>query len=614
MSHRIPRPKETSADDGAFAAGLAEILDWAPGFICILSGPDHVVRFVNRNHRRLFQSEGWLGKPARVAFPDVTAQGFHDLLDDVYSRGERHVGTDLPVSYRASEDGEQITLYHDFIYEPIRGPEREVIGIYCEGLDVTAAHEARAELERHTDRQAFRLAVEKALAGTEGVCGVMGAACRLIAARWNARRVVLTEASGQEGLPPICRIFDPATGRVDEAGPEHVPAAHQALAARPARASLCQPITDDCGDQVLRLLVPRVRSDTLIASLAVEGVASAVPDEREVDLLAEVADRMWDAVERARVEAERDRFFDTSLDLLCIASLDDLRIRRASRSFHTILGWDPAELIGMPSMDLVHPDDLAAATDLEWSLERGAELKDFEQRVRHRDGSYRWISWSTSPVPEENLLYGVGRDVTERKLFDRHRETFIIELNHRVKNTLSVVQALATQTFRHLADDPSLAIVTYRQRIAALAIAHDLLSENNWGDVGLREIVESVLKGVGAAGRVTCAGPVVHLSPRQVIALSQALNELAMASTVEGALSGPRGQVEIDWSVADESAFRFAWRETGTRLPRPSAAREVRAQILASLGGEFGGRASLDVDGDALVFRLDGRLRPHDRE
>jgi two-component sensor histidine kinase len=260
-------------------------------------------------------------------------------------------------------------------------------------------------------------------------------------------------------------------------------------------------------------------------------------------------------------------------------------------------------------MDLVHPDDLGAAAEIEPALERGNEVRNLEQRVRHRDGSYRWISWSTTPVPEENLLYGVGRDVTDRKLFDRHRETFIIELNHRVKNTLAVVQALATQTFRHPGDDPSLAIGTYRQRISALAIAHDLLTENNWDEVGLQEVVDSVLAGAGLAGRVTRAGPPVPLSPRQGIAFSQALNELVIASLREGALQTPGGQVAIDWALTDDSAFRFAWRETGACLPPPSAATEIRAQILASLGGEFRGRASLDIDGDALVFLLDGRLK-----
>jgi PAS domain S-box-containing protein len=600
---------KTPSDAGSpeLATHLAELLDWAPGFICILIGPQHVVRFVNRTHRRLFNSHDWVGKPARVAIPDVTAQGFHDLLDDVYRRGERHVGTDLPVTYRASGDGPVVTLYHDFIYEPIRGPDREVIGIYCEGLDVTASHEARAELGRHADRQAFRLSVEQALSAAEGVCGVMSAVARLLSQRHDALRVFFLENLAQDVERMICRAFDPGTGHVSEERTDDVlPVRDRILSARAASPIWLQ-AADAEGRFVQRVVFPRLQRGSAPAGLVIDLPPEAFPDARELDLLAEVADRTWEAVERTRLAAERDRFFDTSSDLLCIASLRDLRIRRASRSFTTILGWDPEELVGVPSMDLVHPDDVQAAADAEPSLERGAELTNFEQRVRHKDGSYRWISWSTTPVPEEDLLYGVGRDITERKLFDQHRETFIIELDHRVKNTLAVVQSLARQTFRDTAGDPARAVETYHRRLAALALSHDLLTEHNWGEVGLHQIVDRIIVRSGIPARVRVDGPPVRLSPRKAIAVTQALNELAMASAAARSVGEGGCEVKIDWTLA-EGDFTLHWREIGGGWTQAPGV--IATQILTSLGEEFAGSTRLEEDGGCFVFTLRGSLRP----
>ena len=77
----------------------------APGFICILCGPEHVFQFVNETHKRLFGSDDWVGQPVRKAFPDIAGQGFYELLDQVYQTGERIVLYGAPALLKLSAFG-----------------------------------------------------------------------------------------------------------------------------------------------------------------------------------------------------------------------------------------------------------------------------------------------------------------------------------------------------------------------------------------------------------------------------------------------------------------------------------------------------------------------------
>jgi PAS domain S-box-containing protein len=588
---------------------LAATLDWAPGFICILKGPQHVVEFVNRSHRRLFRSGDWVGRPARDAIPDVTAQGFHDLLDEVYRTGERFVGSDLPVRYRPSPDGPEVTLYHDFVYEPIRDGAGHVIGIFCEGLDVTEANAAREALKRHLERQTFRLGFERSVSGENCPLGVMVRAAELLSERLAARRLAFTERTAGPRDTLCRRSYSRQKGGFDEERLDRLPFDPAALADLSAGRTLVRTGEGAGTGQLWEVVVPRLAGGAVVAAVEVAFEGREPPDEGETAVLEDVARRLWETVDRVRAEAERDRFFDASLDLLCIASLDDGRIRRASRSFLDILGWEPDELAGEPSMDLVHPDDRPRSTEMAPALEHGGQLRGFEQRVRRKDGGYRWISWSTTPVPEENLLYGVGRDVTDRREFDRQRDLFIAELNHRVKNTLAVVQALASQTFRIEAGDPARAIQKYRKRIAALAFAHDLLTDNNWGPVVLGDLVDSVIGPVERVSRRTDdSGSGVRLSPRQAIATALALNELVENASSHGALSEPSGAVTITWQRQSDDWFELAWREAGGRVQEAPGRAGFGTHFLRSLGDEFDGETRVEYGADGLTFRLRGRL------
>jgi PAS domain S-box-containing protein len=117
---------------------------------------------------------------------------------------------------------------------------------------------------------------------------------------------------------------------------------------------------------------------------------------------------------RLRAERERDRLFNLSLDMLCVAHLDG-RIARANPAFEAVLGLAPAALQGRAFIDLVHPDDVVATRAEVEKLARGEPSTHFENRCRRTDGTYRWLIWSVNPAVEEKLLYCVAHDITDRK-------------------------------------------------------------------------------------------------------------------------------------------------------------------------------------------------------
>jgi PAS domain S-box-containing protein len=117
---------------------------------------------------------------------------------------------------------------------------------------------------------------------------------------------------------------------------------------------------------------------------------------------------------RQKSEAELDRFFTLSLDMLCIASADGY-FKRISPVFTQALGWSVEEILAQPFMDLVHPDDRAATLrEVERQVAAGENVLNFENRYRHKDGSWRVLSWKSVPQPG-GMMYAVARDITEQK-------------------------------------------------------------------------------------------------------------------------------------------------------------------------------------------------------
>jgi signal transduction histidine kinase/DNA-binding response OmpR family regulator len=128
---------------------LQRLFEQAPGFICVMRGPEHVYELANAAYRQLTGGRELIGKSIRTALPEVVAQGFTDLLDDVYRTGKAFIGRAVPVELASGPDGASTTRHLDFIYQPVLDPMGEVIGIFVQGSDVSEQKQAQDELARH---------------------------------------------------------------------------------------------------------------------------------------------------------------------------------------------------------------------------------------------------------------------------------------------------------------------------------------------------------------------------------------------------------------------------------------------------------------------------------
>ena len=127
-------------------AGLRDLFMQAPGFMAVLSGPDHVFTLSNTAYQQLTGHRDIIGKTVARALPELAGQGFSALLDTVFSTGEPYVGLSAPVTLIQTPGGAPQERFLDFIYQPIRNSDGAVVGIFVEGSDVT--ERVRAEEHR----------------------------------------------------------------------------------------------------------------------------------------------------------------------------------------------------------------------------------------------------------------------------------------------------------------------------------------------------------------------------------------------------------------------------------------------------------------------------------
>jgi PAS domain-containing protein len=119
---------------------LKRMFEQAPGFIAVVSGPEHRFTTVNEAYRDLVDHRDVLGKTVAEALPEVVGQGFADLLDRVYASGEHHVGQRVPVDLQHRGRRAIDRRYLDFIYQPIASEDGSTTGIFIQGHDATEQH------------------------------------------------------------------------------------------------------------------------------------------------------------------------------------------------------------------------------------------------------------------------------------------------------------------------------------------------------------------------------------------------------------------------------------------------------------------------------------------
>jgi PAS domain S-box-containing protein len=138
------------------------------------------------------------------------------------------------------------------------------------------------------------------------------------------------------------------------------------------------------------------------------------PDESLLSMLRTVGSQIGMFIDRRRAQEDLDRFFTLSLDMLCVSGFDGY-FKRVNPAWQRILAYTEAELLSRPWVELIHPDDRDASVKEAQKAAQGQEIIHFENRFLHKDGTIRWLLWTASPFPEQQVIYAAARDITERK-------------------------------------------------------------------------------------------------------------------------------------------------------------------------------------------------------
>ncbi len=243
-----------------------------------------------------------------------------------------------------------------------------------------------------------------------------------------------------------------------------------------------------------------------------------------------------------------------------------------------------------------------------------------ETRIENRVamiGGERWFLWTNRALAFDSSgkwleAQSTGIDITERRLAEEHRRLLLDELNHRVKNTLMTVQAIANLS---LSSSHSLEELRERfaSRLLALSRVHNLLTEENWMGADLGTVLAQGLHPYGflrdGSGRIRANGPQVPLSAKAAQTFAMAFHELATNAGKYGALSNDAGLIDVSWSY-DESAatpFSLTWRESGGPPVRPPSRTGFGSMMIKEiLPAEIDGKVSIDYPDTGLICTMTG--------
>jgi PAS domain S-box-containing protein len=316
--------------------------------------------------------------------------------------------------------------------------------------------------------------------------------------------------------------------------------------------------------------------------------------------------------ERLRMASEAAGFGTYEVNL-------DLQRIYCSAQMAQLLGCEPERDLDIDQfLDFVGSEDRAAVRRCLLAFRRDVDGRhQIEFRVLRRDGSVRWLLDRGRVFYEEEKaqaarVIGTVVDVTERKQAEERQSILMAELDHRVKNILANVSAIAKLSSKRTASVEDF-VKALDARIQAVARAHSLLRRDSWTGINIDGYIREILAPfIGARGSsFILEGEPLYLLPRAAQSLALVLHELATNAAKYGSLSAQNGAVRITWSRVREAGpgmVRLTWREAGGPKIESPSGHGFGATVIRAAAGELGADLSYEFLPEGVAFGLDARI------
>jgi PAS domain S-box-containing protein len=315
-----------------------------------------------------------------------------------------------------------------------------------------------------------------------------------------------------------------------------------------------------------------------------------------------------------RAQKERlNQLFEQAPGFMCVLREPEHRIELVNRSLTALVGERP--LLGLHVMEAVPEmveQGLIGLLDRVFVSGRpyiGREVRAKFARVPGEPLEELFLDVVLQPICDaDGQVSGIfveGSDVTDRVQAQRQQRLLLDELNHRVKNTLSTVQSIATQTLRST-DTAADFCRDFEARLIALSKTHDLLTQGHWRGADIRRLLEHELQPFDL-GRVVLEGPRVTLPPRAALTLGLVFHELATNAAKYGALSTTAGQLTVRWSSRRINRHRqveLEWVESNGPEVKPPKHRGFGSKLIERSLASEGGVARLEFAPQGLRASL----------
>jgi PAS domain S-box-containing protein len=315
------------------------------------------------------------------------------------------------------------------------------------------------------------------------------------------------------------------------------------------------------------------------------------------------------ASKEAELQSQRLAAIVTSSDDAIISKTLAGRVTSWNRGAARIFGYEAAEMIGQPINRIIPPELQHEETEILARLSRGEHIDHYETERVAKDGRRIDISLTVSPLRDgAGRVIGaskVARDISGRKRAEKLQRLLVEELNHRVKNTLATIQAIASQSLRR-AKSPGDFVASFTGRIQALAKAHTLLTQTRLEGAYLIDLVrEQVLLGV-PDNRITPSGPQLMLDSQSAVQLALVLHELATNARKYGALSTSNGRLSVEWEVRTNGKKELVldWIESGGPPVHAPSNQGFGTTLIKQTLQSRGGEASLRFGAEGVTCRI----------